>query len=308
MNRVVSTRSHNTKFKFSEGERVLCFEPDPTKARVLYDAKILEIQLKKDVKGKKAVEYLIHFQGWNTSWDRFVSESYILHDTEENRLLQKELAETARSILKENRNKRRRIGASLKGAEPKFRTDSDSSSPEDTDLCTVSSFNEETPEDENVESAEYQNSTASESEIIINIPDSIKQFLEDDFINLRYHKKIIQTPCEPNVVTLLEGFFRQFVSSLTSSKNPEKTRVANRANSTSSTTSSNAGDTGNSCGNITNITLCKEVVDGLRVMFDFFLDAILIYTEERFHSRLSKRKSNSKESSEILQPSHLNEK
>lgn len=147
-------------------------------------------------------------QGWNTSWDRFVSESYILHDTEENRLLQKELAETARSILyiiwssfikaclnniiisKENRNKRRRIGASLKGAEPKFRTDSDSSSPEDTDLCTVSSFNEETPEDENVESAEYQNSTASESEIIINIPDSIKQFLEDDFINLRYHKKV----------------------------------------------------------------------------------------------------------------------
>ena len=40
MNRVVSTRSHNAKFKFSEGERVLCFEPDPTKARVLYDAKV----------------------------------------------------------------------------------------------------------------------------------------------------------------------------------------------------------------------------------------------------------------------------
>lgn len=28
------------EFKFSEGERVLCFEPDPTKARVLYDAKV----------------------------------------------------------------------------------------------------------------------------------------------------------------------------------------------------------------------------------------------------------------------------
>ena len=31
---------NNAKFKFSEGERVLCFEPDPTKARVLYDAKV----------------------------------------------------------------------------------------------------------------------------------------------------------------------------------------------------------------------------------------------------------------------------
>lgn len=28
------------KFKFHRGERVLCFEPDPTKAKVLYDAKV----------------------------------------------------------------------------------------------------------------------------------------------------------------------------------------------------------------------------------------------------------------------------
>ena len=27
-------------FKFEAGELVLCFEPDPTKARVLYDAKV----------------------------------------------------------------------------------------------------------------------------------------------------------------------------------------------------------------------------------------------------------------------------
>jgi len=311
MNRVVSTRSHNAKFKFSEGERVLCFEPDPTKARVLYDAKILEIQVKKDVKGKKAVEYLIHFQGWNTSWDRFVPETYILHDSEENRLLQKELADTARSILNENRKKRRKIGASLKGAEPKFRTDSDSSSPEDGDSCTISSFNEETPEeDENMESSEYQNLIASESEIIINIPDHIKQFLEDDFINLKYHRKIVKTPCQPNVVTILEGFFRQFVTSLTSNKNPEKSRAANRANSTSSTTSSNAGDTGNSCGNITHITLCKEVIDGLRVSFDFLLDMLLLYAEERYHVHLNQKKPIPKESSSSdihIPPAHLTE-
>lgn len=29
-----------TKLDFSIGEVVLCFEPDPTKARVLYDAKV----------------------------------------------------------------------------------------------------------------------------------------------------------------------------------------------------------------------------------------------------------------------------
>lgn len=35
---IMSTRG--VKFLFSVGEFVLCFEPDPTKARVLYDAKV----------------------------------------------------------------------------------------------------------------------------------------------------------------------------------------------------------------------------------------------------------------------------
>lgn len=83
------------KFKFEEGEKVLCYEPDPTKARVLYDSKVLEVNVNRDKKGRKAVEYLIHFQGWNSSWDRYVSEDHILKHTEENWKLQKELAEKA---------------------------------------------------------------------------------------------------------------------------------------------------------------------------------------------------------------------
>lgn len=35
---MVSTRG--VKLKFVEGERVLCYEPDPTKAKVLYDSKV----------------------------------------------------------------------------------------------------------------------------------------------------------------------------------------------------------------------------------------------------------------------------
>jgi male-specific lethal 3 len=34
------------KFIYSVGEPVLCFEPDPTKARVLYDAKVLPSKMK----------------------------------------------------------------------------------------------------------------------------------------------------------------------------------------------------------------------------------------------------------------------
>lgn len=35
---MVSTRG--VRYKFTEGERVLCYEPDPTKAKVLYDSKV----------------------------------------------------------------------------------------------------------------------------------------------------------------------------------------------------------------------------------------------------------------------------
>jgi len=38
---MVSTRG--PKFKFSDGEKVLCYEPDPTKAKVLYDSKVTYI-------------------------------------------------------------------------------------------------------------------------------------------------------------------------------------------------------------------------------------------------------------------------
>ena len=73
------TEDSVTGSKFKEGERVLCFEPDPTKVRVVYDAKILQISQRQDEKrNKSSPEFLVHFQGWNASWDRFVPQSYLL--------------------------------------------------------------------------------------------------------------------------------------------------------------------------------------------------------------------------------------
>ena len=51
--------------RFSVKERVLCYEPDLSKARVVYDAKILKVECPDMSKKKKAKEfhYLVHFQG-----------------------------------------------------------------------------------------------------------------------------------------------------------------------------------------------------------------------------------------------------
>ena len=90
--------------KFNVGERVLCYEPDLTKARVVYDAKILKIECP-ETRSRSAknssveFHYLVHFQGWSSTWDRYVTEEFLLKTTENNRALQKKLfreAEAAR--------------------------------------------------------------------------------------------------------------------------------------------------------------------------------------------------------------------
>ena len=76
--------------KYEVGEKVLCYEPDPTKAKVIYDAKILKIvdnENKDLVKGQKA--FLVHFQGWSSTWDRFVAHDCLLKANDEGKELQK---------------------------------------------------------------------------------------------------------------------------------------------------------------------------------------------------------------------------
>jgi hypothetical protein len=53
---------NRARMKFSDGERVLCYEPDPKKVKVIYDAKVLQATSSTDNKGKRVDEYLVHFQ------------------------------------------------------------------------------------------------------------------------------------------------------------------------------------------------------------------------------------------------------
>merc|ERR550539_677351 len=102
------------KAKFTSGEKILCFEPDPKKVKILYAAKILEVQNALGPLGKKRNEFLVHFQGWNSSWDRYVLEDMILKDNVENRALQDQLEKEsveqeklAKKLLKKKKMDRR---------------------------------------------------------------------------------------------------------------------------------------------------------------------------------------------------------
>lgn len=68
--------------KFAKNERVLCFEPDVKKMRVIYDASVLKVAEKTPEQitynCPSNYKYLVHFRGWNSSWDRFVDEDCLL--------------------------------------------------------------------------------------------------------------------------------------------------------------------------------------------------------------------------------------
>ncbi|XP_073252527.1 MSL complex subunit 3-like isoform X2 [Porites lutea] len=178
------TRS-NPLPKYVVGEKVLCYEPDPNKARVLYESKVLEVDITKDDKGKKVPEYFIHFNGWNRSWDRWVVEDQVLKDSENNRSLMARLHEQALN----SRKKKRRV---TQGSESK---DSDVNKPDSKSVSEV----------------------------------------------------LVQLPRTPNVAQLLSEYFQHCKDFY-------------------------PGQSSN---------LIKEVMDGLRIYFDFTLPTLLLYNFER---------------------------
>ncbi|CAG9861168.1 unnamed protein product [Phyllotreta striolata] len=258
---MVSTRG--VKLKFVEGERVLCYEPDPTKAKVLYDSKVLDIVVNKDPRGKKTIEYLIHFQGWNSSWDRCVSEEYVLKDTAENRQLQKDLAEKAQLQLgaylyRKERKKNRKPGERASASE-----DGSSSSPGRMD----------TDDGQDITTTSEDDSSTEDETIYIELTAELREVLENDYNMIKEKQKLSKLPADPNIVTILESYYRHYANNQICGL-MEKTTVRYRTALNQTQGKPKPEDVHR------NLTICREVLDGLRVYFDFTLNDLLLYKEE----------------------------
>ncbi|XP_026735974.1 protein male-specific lethal-3 [Trichoplusia ni] len=266
---MVSTRG--VRYKFSEGERVLCYEPDPTKAKVLYDSKVLEVIESKDKRGRRTVEYLIHFQGWNSSWDRCVSEDFVLKDTEENRQLQRDLAEKSQLQLGAYlyRRERKKGGSNNAGAGPAkrarhgFSDDGSSSSTQpdegetgDTDSSSASgSSSQPRSPPPNVHMGRAH----------ITLPSALRDRLTFDYHLVVKRGRLSRLPASPCAAQILESFVKWFARAgawhPTRARNdpPQKPDMLDV-----------------SC----RLNLVREVADGLRVYFDFILRGHLLYKQE----------------------------
>ncbi|CAN8005996.1 unnamed protein product [Ixodes hexagonus] len=270
---MVSTRG--VKFKFTEGEKVLCYEPDSSKAKVLYDSKVLELVVEKDSRGRKMPEYLIHFSGWNSSWDRCVAEEFILPDTPDNRKLQKRLAEeAAHKLLQTSRSKRRKVPAILKeslnrskGSSEGGRRDGSDSSSGREDSSSDSDKSERDDSDEAEEESDEEPDEVAQ-EFALEIPQVLKERLEDDCYMVTWREKLVRLPCAPNVVDLLEAYLRYYADRLTN-------MAQGNRNGGLRPQSVQPADIHARFG------LCREAMDGLRIVFSFTLATSLLYSAEQ---------------------------
>ncbi|KAI1427988.1 chromo domain-like protein [Xylaria sp. FL1777] len=72
---------------YSKDEKVLCFHGD-----LMYEAKIIDLRIEP---GKKAddAQYRIHYKGWKSSWDDWVTHDRIRKLTEDNKQLATQLVQ-----------------------------------------------------------------------------------------------------------------------------------------------------------------------------------------------------------------------
>ncbi|CAB3233504.1 unnamed protein product [Arctia plantaginis] len=269
---MVSTRG--VRYKFSEGERVLCYEPDPTKAKVLYDSKVLEVIESKDKRGRRTVEYLIHFQGWNSSWDRCVSEDFVLKDTEENRQLQRDLAEKSQLQLGAYlyRRERKKGGSTNAGAGPAKRARhgfSDDGSSSSTQPDPDEGETGDTDSSSGSGSASSQPRSPPPNAHVgrahITLPSALRDRLTFDYHLVVKRGRLSRLPATPCAAQILESFVKWFARAgawhPTRARHdpPQKPDLLDV-----------------SC----RLNLVREVADGLRVYFDFILRGHLLYKQE----------------------------
>jgi len=325
--------------RFVENERVLCYEPDPTKVRVIYEAKILQIALvpvegaaasvaeptpsKKSRKSgapETQQQFLVHFQGWNASWDRFVPESYLLKDTPENRLIQKGLvaeAEALRKSAKKNRKNKKRLyplpddstttaTESTAESTDNEQTDSDSATTTTTTPASavplplpVAPPAAKTPRVAAAAAAKLPAAASSESadftsEIPVRLTDGLKRQLEEDQARSMKSCRVtssfsVTSPDCPNAVAVLEDYVRHYANAqlLAYEKHRSKTfYTAYRKDNKQYFDKA-----------LDSISLAKEVAEGLRIMLDFYLHKHLLYDSEvqPFQEAVDKAKERTKQ-------------
>ncbi|XP_058800227.1 mortality factor 4-like protein 1 [Phymastichus coffea] len=209
------------KFKFQEGEKVLCFH-----GPLIYEAKCLKSEFSKE---DKQIKYLIHYAGWNKNWDEWVPEDRVLKFNEVN--VQKQLeVQKVHAQSSASKQNRKSSGAS-KIQTRKSDTNREKEKDSDSRASTPVALLERTPSRASKSGSAVTPTSSSDSpleaprkkrgrpepsddvveyhvktDIKIPIPDDLKCYLIDECDVITKQKKLPSLPMSTTVDKIIDNY------------------------------------------------------------------------------------------------------
>uniref|UniRef100_A0A8C6E9U1 MRG domain-containing protein n=1 Tax=Moschus moschiferus TaxID=68415 RepID=A0A8C6E9U1_MOSMO len=128
--------------------------------------------------------------------------------------------------------------------------------------------------------------------------------LEDDCYYINRRKRLGKLPCQTNIITILESYVKHFAinAAFSANEQPRHHHAMPHANMNVHYIPAEK-----------NVDLCKEMVDGLRITFDYTLPLVLLYpyeqvqykkvTSSRFFLPIKESTTNTNRNQEELSPS-----
>ncbi|XP_050303828.1 mortality factor 4-like protein 1 isoform X2 [Anthonomus grandis grandis] len=219
------------KYKFQEGEKVLCFH-----GPLIYEAKCLKCQITKE----KQVKYFIHYAGWNKNWDEWVPESRVLKYTDQNIARQKEVQKAHEAQGKQKKTTKKALASktgdtgSIKDSDSRASTPvsevskgpkgakREASTP--TGGPELKSEKNEPPRKKKAKipdpTVEPEEEFKAKVEVRVKLPDELKKLLVDDWDIITRQKKLFNLPAKYTVDNILDSYlaFKKSVKSNTVNK------------------------------------------------------------------------------------------
>lgn len=146
----------------------------------------------------------------------------------------------------------------------------DSSEEKDEEISEESDIEEKTEVKEEPEL--HTKREMEERTITIEIPEVLKKKLEDDCYYINRRKRLVKLPCQTNIITILESYVKHFAINAAFSAH-ERPRHHHAVPHTNMNVHYIPAEK--------NVDLCKEMVDGLRITFDYTLPLVLLYPYEQ---------------------------